>query len=76
MSLLKNSSDDNIALLYGTKFLTIFLYLTKLYVTCRALQYRHPSHTVQRNPPKLFSNSVTVPKNINIVFTEKKGNVF
>ena len=33
ITLLENLNDDDIALLYGTKFSTISLYLKKLYVT-------------------------------------------
>ena len=56
-ALLENLTDDAIAQLYVTKFLTISLYLTKLYVT--SFQQRHQSNTTVKSA-KNFSNSVVL----------------
>ena len=45
-TLLESLADDTIVQRYGTKFSTISLYLTKLYVTM-ALQKPHQSHTAK-----------------------------
>ena len=46
-TLIENLSDDGIAQLYVTKFSTISLNLTKLYIT------HHICH-IKRNPKKMF----------------------
>ena len=50
LTLLENSTEDAIAQLYVTKFSTISLYLTKIYVT-QSFAMGHQPH---QNPPKQF----------------------
>ena len=54
-TLLENLTDGVIAKLYVTKFSTISLYVTKLYVTYSAVELGNSVISYQqRNPPKLF----------------------
>ena len=52
-ALLENVTDDTIAQLYVTKFTTISLYLTKLYVT-QSYAIASSQTSTAKNPPKLL----------------------